>query len=75
MTPKYHIGDFVKIANADKIRASHRETWHYEQVKCADLHAKVKGFRCVDNRIYYILDGIALIPMFLWSEEILEPTF
>lgn len=71
--PKYHIGDFVKIANADKIRAAAKGVWHYEQIKWYGFHAKVKGFRCIDNRIYYMLDGVFDIPIYLWNEELLEP--
>ena len=74
MTPKYHIGDFVKITNADKIRAAgYKILWHYEQIKWYGFHAKVKGFRCIDHRIYYMLDGVFDIPIYLWSEEFLEP--
>ena len=74
MTPKYHIGDFVKIANADKIRAAgYKISWSYEQIKWTGFHAKVKGFRCIDHRIYYMLDGVFDIPIYLWNEELLEP--
>lgn len=73
MTPKYHIGNFVKIANADKIReAGYKISWSYEQIKWSGFHAKVKRFRCIDHRIYYMLDGVFDIPIYLWSEEFLE---
>lgn len=42
-------------------------------LKWSGFHAKVKGFRCIDHRIYYMLDGVFDIPIYLWSEEFLEP--
>ena len=79
--PKYHIGDFVRIVDADRIRAEcadsymtgYKISWSYEQIKWSGFHAKVKGFRCIDHRIYYMLDGVFDIPIYLWSEEFLEP--